>query len=235
MKTKAITRLTFLAAIIAWLVLVFSDVAILLSDINRLQPDIPTWLPQIMLSAYVISLYYYYKFKIDRDENLNFTDLLWKVFASGLITTVFSLSIRFLLFLLGNTKLTSNILFSDIVYQINIALFISFLMATYTSWKRLIQYQKSKWLLRAWALFEIFLLILLLYESVGGVFNTVVLNIAIITVGLLIVILSANMKWVAYLNFKQKLTSLLLLALTLFYLGYFFYTLNTQWAIISGK
>ena len=235
MKTKAITRLTFLAAIIAWIVLIFSDVAILLSDLNKLQPDIPKWLPQIMLDIYVIGLYYYYKFKIDRDETLNFTDLLWKVFASGLITTVFSLSIRFLMFLLGSTKLTSNVLFSDIIYQINFALLLNFLVATYTSWKRLIQYQKSKWLLRAWALFETILLFLLLYETLGGVFNSNVIIVAILTIGLLVVVLSANMKWVAYLNFKQKLTSLLLLALTLFYLGYFFYTLSNLSELIGAR
>lgn len=188
-----------------------------------------------MLDIYVVGLYYYYKFKIDRDETLNFTDLLWKVFASGLITTVFSLSIRFLMFLLGSTKLTSNVLFSDIVYQLNVALLINFLIATYTSWKRLIQYQKSKWLLRAWALFETILLFLLLYESFGGIFNSNVSVAAILAVGLLIVILSANMKWVAYLNFKQKLTSLLLLALTLFYLGYFFYTVSTQSELIGSR
>ena len=234
MKTKAITRLSFLAAVIAWLVLVFSDLVLVISDVNRLQPDIPRWLPQMMLDVYVISLYYYYKFKIDRDETLNFTDLLWKVFASGLIATAFSLSIRFLISLLGSTKLTSNVIFSDIVYQINVALFVGFLIATYTSWKRLIQYQKSKWLLRAWTLFEAVLLFLLLYETFGGIFNSDIKIIVYVTVGILIVVLSANMRWVAYLNFKQKLTSILLLALTLFYLGYFFfYALQSQSDAIS--
>ncbi len=38
--------------------------------------------------------------------------------------------------------------------------------------------------------------------------------------------MSANGKWVAYLNFRQKWTSLLLLLLSFFYLGYFFYTAN---------
>ncbi|HYI76783.1 MAG TPA: GAF domain-containing SpoIIE family protein phosphatase, partial [Chryseolinea sp.] len=37
-------------------------------------------------------------------------------------------------------------------------------------------------------------------------------------------VLSGNMKWVAFLNFRQKWTSLLLLLLTVFYLLYIFYT-----------
>ena len=150
LKTKALIRFTFLGATIAWLVLVFSDVTILFSDIKGLKPDIPLWLPRVMLDLYVISLYYYYKLKIEQDEGLNFTDLLWKVFATGLIATVISLAIRFILYLLGNTKFASNTLFADIIYQINLALLISFLLAAFTSWKRLILYQKSKWLIRIW-------------------------------------------------------------------------------------
>ena len=43
------------------------------------------------------------------------------------------------------------------------------------------------------------------------------------------------MKWVAYLNFKQKWTSLLLLILIFFYLAYFFYTVTRQSAVISEQ
>jgi hypothetical protein len=97
-----------MAATVAWLVMVFSDVTVLFSDLKGLTPDIPVWLPKVMLDLYVISLYYYYKFKIERDESLNFTDLLWRVFATGLVATVLSLSLRLLDFLLGSTKLSSR-------------------------------------------------------------------------------------------------------------------------------
>src|SRR6187402_1240859 len=117
MRTKALTRLAFLGAAVFWLVLVFSDITVLFSDWKGLNPGVPRWLPRIMMDLYVISLFYYYKFKIERDESLNFTDLLWKVFATGLVVTVVSLSIRLLMSLIGNGKLLSNILFSDFVYQ----------------------------------------------------------------------------------------------------------------------
>jgi serine phosphatase RsbU (regulator of sigma subunit) len=232
---KGIVRLTSLGAAIAWIILFFSDLTILFSDTKGLAADIPLWVPRVMLDLYVIFLYYHYKFRIEKDENLNFTDLLWKVFATGLIVTVVSLSIRFVVFLLGNTKLPGLILFSDFVYLINLGLFLSFLLAAYTCWKRLIVYQKSKWLIRTWTFFEFLLLFVLVYDSFQiqlqeGVF--IALNIML---GLLVLVLSANMKWVAYLNFKQKWTSLLLLILTFFYLGYFFYTVTRQSDIISAQ
>lgn len=223
MRAKAIIRITFLGAFIAWLVLIFSDVTLLFSDIRGLTPDIPTWLPRLTFDLYVFCLFYYYKFKIEKEEGLNFTDLLWRVFATGLVATVVSLGLRLILFLLGDTVLASNILFSDVVYQINLALFLSFLMAAFTSWKRLILYQKSKWLIRIWNVFEFTLLFALIYDSLNIANGTIGIIIAIL-LGVLGLILTANMKWVAYLNFKQKWTSLLLLVLAFFYLGYFFYT-----------
>jgi phosphoserine phosphatase RsbU/P len=234
-KTKALTRLTFLAALVAWIILAFSDLTVLYSDMRSLPSDLPHWLPRFMLDLYIIALFYYYKFKIERDDNLNFTDLLWKVFATGLIATIVSLSFRLIVFLLGSSKLTTNILFLDFVYQINLALFINFLMAAYTSWKRLILYQKSKWLVRAWVVFELLLLGILIYDSIHFSISAAATNTVIVLISLLGLALSANMRWVAYLNFKQKWTSLLLLLLTIFYLVYFLYTVSQSSFEISQQ
>ncbi len=234
-KTKALIRLTFLGALLAWVVLVFSDITVLFSDIKALSPDVPSWLPRVMLDLYIVSLFYYYKFRIERDETLNFTDLLWKVFATGLIATVVSLAVRLILYLLGSTKLASNILFIDLVYQINLGLFINFLLAAYTSWKRLILYQKSKWLIRAWFAFEILLLCILVYDSINLAISETVSTTAIVLVSILGLVLSANMRWVAYLNFKQKWTSLLLLLLSIFYLVYFLYSVTVSSDTISQQ
>jgi phosphoserine phosphatase RsbU/P len=233
-KTKALIRLTFLCAVLSWVVLAFSDTMVLFSNLRALPADVPTWLPRVMLDLYIVSLFYYYKFRIERDENLNFTDLLWKVFATGLIAIVVSLSVRLILYLLGSTKLSSNVLFIDFVYQINLGLFINFLMAVYASCKRLILYQKSKWLIRAWFVFEILLFSILVYDSIQIALSNTVSTTAIVLVGVLGLILSANMRWVAYLNFKQKWTSLLLLLLSLFYMIYFLYSVTILSDTISG-
>jgi serine phosphatase RsbU (regulator of sigma subunit) len=233
LKSKALTRLAFFGSVIAWVVLLFSDITILLSSLQGLQPDVPVWLPRVMLAAYIICLYYYYKFRIELDDSLNFTDLLWKVFATGLITTVVSLVFRLLVFMLGNTSLATNVVFSDFICQINLALLINFLIAALTSWKRLILYQKSKWLIRTWMVFEVILLGMLLYDSAGIRFSETVSTTMNLIIGVLVLALSANMRWVAYLNFKQKWTSLLLLLLTFFYQAYFFYTVERSTEIIA--
>ncbi|GHM99984.1 hypothetical protein WSM22_14740 [Cytophagales bacterium WSM2-2] len=235
LKNKALIRLTFLGAMIAWLVLLFSDITVLFSSLQGLQPDVPTWLPRVMLGAYIVSLFYYYKFRIELDDSLNFTDLLWKVFATGLITTVISLVFRLLIFLLGSSALATNLVFSDFICQVNLALLINFLIAALTSWKRLILYQKSKWLIRTWAVFELILFGILIYDSAGISLSETVSTTINVIIGLLVLALSANMRWVAYLNFKQKWTSLLLLLLTFFYLAYFFYTVERSTEMISKE
>jgi sigma-B regulation protein RsbU (phosphoserine phosphatase) len=226
--TKAIARLTLLGAIISWVVMVFADVTILVSDIHGLPPDIPAILPKVMIDIFIISLFYHYKFKIERDENISSTDLLWKVFATGLIATVVSLGLKLLVFTMGETKITSTVIFQYLVYQINLSLFISFLLASLTVWKRLILYHKSKWVLRAWQVFELLMFFLLIYDSVGLDSANWIFTPVDIALGLIALYLSANMKWVAYLNFRQKWTSLLLLLLTVFYLLYFTFTVTTS-------
>jgi serine phosphatase RsbU (regulator of sigma subunit) len=134
------------------------------------------------------------------------------------------LGLRLLEFLMGSTRLTTNVVFKDLLYLVNLALMIGFLLMAFTAWKRLILYQKSKWLIRLWAFFEIGLLLSLLYNTfnfpvVEWLYATLLS--VFVVVGL---VLSGNMKWVAYLNFRQKWTSLLLLLLTIFYLLYLFYT-----------
>lgn len=227
MRAKAIIRLLFTVGVITWLALVFTDISIVFGSRNNIKPDIPLWLPNVLLNLFILALYYYYKFKIERDEILNFVDLLWRVFATGLVATVASLALK-LIELVTSKTLIEHPAFIDLIYLINLGLIIGFLMMAFSAWKRLILYQKSKWLLRLWNFFEWGLLITLIYNSfdlpfVEGVYVTLLTMFVII--GL---VLSGNMKWVAYLNFRQKWTSLLLLLLTIFYLMYGVYTVSSQ-------
>lgn len=221
MRTKAIIRLLFTVGVLTWLALVFTDISIVFTaSTGNVKQEVPHWIPDLLLNLFILSVFYYYKLKIERDEILNFIDLLWRVFATGLVATVISLSVWLFESLMGDTRLTSLPVFRDFIYLINLGLMLGFLIMAFTAWKRLILYQKSKWLLRLWAFFEIGLLLTLLYNTFGfphvnWLFG-VVLGILVLTG----VILSANMKWVAYLNFRQKWTSLLLLLLTVFYLLY---------------
>src|SRR5687767_6558192 len=134
MRTKAITRLLFTVGVITWLALVFTDLSIVFSSTNNIKPDIPVWLPNVILNLYILALFYYYKFKIEKDDVLNFVDLLWRVFATGLVATVISLALKLLEYMLGSTVLKTHVVFIDLIYLINLCLMIGFLIMAFAAW-----------------------------------------------------------------------------------------------------
>ena len=226
---KAIIRISGTVAVLTWLILMITDTIILFGEINQLPSGIYPRLPIIALTIFILALFFFYRFKIDKAESVNFLDMLWSVFATGLLLTVVSLFFRFLFFLLGETKLANNSLFLNSVYLVNLTLFASFMIHTFIVWKRLILYQKSKFLLRLWGVFEYALLISLVLNVFYQEFSNwpSVLNYYWIVLILLGLFLSVNMKWVAYLSFRQKWKGILLIGLALFYLGYF------TWTVVS--
>ena len=120
MRTKAIIRLLFSLGVITWLALVFTDISIVLTaSMGNVKQEVPGWIPGILLNLYIVSVFYFYRLKIERDEILNFVDLLWRVFATGLVSTVVSLSLWTLESMMGDTRLTNHAVFKDFVYLVN--------------------------------------------------------------------------------------------------------------------
>lgn len=218
---KGLLRLTILFAILCWLSLVLADLFLLFAEINGVSAGITEEIPQLLLSLYIIFFYFFFKIRIQKAESINFIDLLWHVFSTGLIVSLVQLSVSLFFYLLSDSKLLQNPLTVNFFYHINLGAIIIFLVSTFIVWKRLILYQKNKRLLIIWQVFEYSLLASLLYSffqtnAQQWLFNGL-LGIFILY-GL---VLSFNLKWIAYLNFKQKWRSILLLALVILYLYYF--------------
>lgn len=228
LRPKAVIRISLLFAILAWVALTFTYLTYIYGASSGLDSTVGENVPSILFSLFILSLFIYFKFRIEKAESINFIDMLWKVFIMGLITTIVSLSFQLFLSLLGsNTKLAKSTVFLNFIYISNLCLFSVYLISTFVVWKRLILYQKSKFLLSAWKVFEYALLLSL---AVNGLSVKIFENFQNVYLGMLLLIglfLSANTKWVAYLNFKQKWKSILLIVLAMFYLSYFSFTLFT--------
>ncbi len=158
---------------------------------------------------------------ITKADTLNFTDLLWKVFITGLITTLISLAIRFFFSLFASSTLVESPLTVNFFYSVLVALVMVFMISTFVVWKRLILYQKSKNLLRLWGFFEIALIAGLLFDFLGLGFGEAKFNVALAIIGCFSLILVFNLKWVAYLNFRQKWKGILFILLSAIYLYHF--------------
>jgi sigma-B regulation protein RsbU (phosphoserine phosphatase) len=181
--------------------------------------------PRIFFLLFVVSTFIFYRMKVTKAETVNFIDLLWKIFITGLVTTVGALIIRFFIYAFSATSLGQNAIMINILYHGLVALIVIFLISSLVVWKRLILYQKSKNLLQLWSFFEYALVISLIFDLMGHEFKSQMYMYALIFVTGFSFILSLNLKWIAYLNFKQKLKSILFILLSGIYLYHFITTL----------
>lgn len=183
--------------------------------------DFSNFFPQLCFTGFVLTTFVYYRYIITKADSLNFTDLLWKVFITGLVTTLISLAIRFFFTLFANSTLVESPLTINFFYNILIALVVIFMVSTFVVWKRLILYQKSKNLLQLWGFFEVALIGGLFFDFFGFEYGDSKFNVGLIILGCFSIILVFNLKWVAYLNFKQKWKGILFILLSGIYLYHF--------------
>lgn len=218
---KAVIRLSVILGVITWLLLLLLDLTALFSAKNNIAFGLPSFAPKIALGLFVLSIVLFYRYRINKAESVNFIDLLWRVFVTGLITTVVSLAIKFIFSIFGDTSLAKNPLVINFFYHINLGLIIAFTVSTLIVWKRLILYQKTKTLLAFWRIFEYSLLGALAFDILGYALFDPFFNVLLGVLILMGLVLSFNLKWVAYLNFKQKWKSILFIVLVIIYLFYF--------------
>ena len=219
---KNILSLVTLLGIFSWLAMLGSGFLYRFGQLHHAPADIYYFFSKALLILFIVTIYFFYRKNIGNQDGFNIIDVLWKVFVTGLIATVVSLLSSILLAALENHEHGRNPYLLDAIYQINVGLIITFLIATFTVWKRLILYQKSKWLIRTWNIFEYGLLgSSLLFFTSANIFSGLSLVIWVLLV-VLGRVLSVNLKWVAYLNFKQKWKSILLIILIALYIAYFY-------------
>lgn len=235
LSNKSVVKLSVIFGIICWISLLVIDLILLFGGINKLDPAIPNYIPRLLLSLFFVILFIFYKYSIGKAESVNFVDLLWRVFVVGLLSALASLAIRFFIFALAGTKLSQNPLMISFFYHVNIGLVSTFLLSTFIVWKRLILYHKSTYLSRGWHIFEYSMLVSIIFNLFDYVLFDTVFNTILLVLAGMGLVLSINLKWIAYLNVKQKWKSILLLLFIIIYLSYFFttlfnYSINNQLA-----
>ncbi|MEP1034537.1 SpoIIE family protein phosphatase [Ekhidna sp.] len=224
-------RLSFLGAIICWLLFTGSSIYLLLVQSYDMKVDFSNFFPQLCFTGFVLTTFAYYRYIITKADSLNFTDLLWKVFITGLITTLISLAIQLFFSIFASTTLVESPLTINFFYNILVGLVVIYMVSTLVVWKRLILYQKSKNLLKLWGFFEIALMASLLFDFWGIQFGEPYFQLSLVILALFSIILVFNLKWVAYLNFKQKWKGILFILLSGIYLYHFL--LKLSWFVAT--
>jgi len=226
MSQKIKLRISLIAGIISWMLFSIFDTYFVILNKYEMKEAFAEIIPQVFLTFCIISTLLYYRYLITKAESVNFMDLLWRVFITGLVTTLFSLAFRLLFNLFANTSFINNPVTINFFYHIYVGLVLIFLVSTFVVWKRLILYQKSKQLIKLWNLFEYLLFSALIFDFLNISPKSMIFSGALIAIGGFSLILSFNLKWIAYLNFGQKWKSILFILLSVVYLYHFFINLN---------
>ena len=98
-SARTILRLSVLFGIITWISLVILDLLNLFSTKHSVDSGITPLIPRVIFSLFVLSLFVFYRYNVVKAESVNLQDLLWRVFVTGLITTLVSLLIELFLYI----------------------------------------------------------------------------------------------------------------------------------------
>ena len=226
MSQKTKIRLSFIIGLISWILFSFFDLYFIILEKYEMKEAYAELVPQVFLTLFILSTLYYYRYIITKAESVNFIDLLWRVFITGLVTTIISLGIRLLFNVYADTTFIKNPITVNFFYHIYIGLVVIYLISTFVVWKRFILYQKSKNLIQLWNFFETALVGALIFDFLGYELESNLFNIALVFLTTFSLVLSFNLKWIAYLNFRQKWKSILFILLSGIYLYHFFLNLT---------
>lgn len=222
---KFYLRTSLVIGVLLWLVKTLLEGLIIFAESSDVALGISENTTVLLEAFFFISFIIYYRLRIQKAESTNFVDLIWRVFAIGLVTTITALLIDLFNGQIADSKLGEDPYLGKLLLSIDEALISLFLISTFIVWKKLILYQKSKRLVIWWNIYEVTILASIFFNLTGLILQEhLVFELLYGAITIMALLLSANLKWVAYLNFKQKWKSILLILLITIYLFYFFMT-----------
>ena len=216
-------RISLLLAILVWLALVLVDLVRIFGMINNLDSGISeevTWILEILFFFF---LYLVYRHIFWKNRAADFLTLIWRGVSTGLFAAGAGLLTELIYLAFGESKIGTDPFLTNIFYHINFAWTSAFLISTTLLWKHLILYQKNKQVVKQWQVFELSMLGALFFVffnhnnfDYSFLFGLVILLVVSI-------LLAVNLKWIPYLNFKEKWKTLLFLFLILLSAAFLFY------------
>ncbi|MCC5919928.1 MAG: PP2C family protein-serine/threonine phosphatase [Cyclobacteriaceae bacterium] len=219
---KYILRVTAILIFIFWSVLTAVNLLTTFSISNNLHSGTTKEVSNVVYLLFFLAAYFHYRYRFYRSENYNFQDLLWKIFISSTLTSFFILVVSLFFDRYSERMFFNNAIVINATYQIILGLITVIMIHTFTVWKKLVLYQKSKRLFVQWQVFEYAILAALLFPFFNfDVFDTYY-NVILSVVTLYGISISVgNLKWVVYLNFKQKWKAIIILLIVGINLSFF--------------
>ncbi len=188
-----------------------------------LQQNLPIWLKGLLFNTFLLCAFFTIgRLDVQKDDNEDFYGFLWKAFGSSVVSVSLSLMLNIFINVASNYLLEHTMLY-NFIYHVDFGLFVGFLLTAYHKWKHLIMYQASQFMRGIMKTFEYTLFLTLFFHFFGFRFFVPYSQIILLFLVLIIFVLSINIRWIAHLNFKQKIRSILLLLIILGVQFYFLF------------
>ena len=234
MSVKSYKKLYLLLAIIFWSLLLTSNLSFYFTENPFINPALADFLYNYFLCLFILFTILFFKIEIGSRKVTNQDDYLWRVFITGVSTLLLLLFIRFF----TPVKIQENEKIYALFFHLNLGLIIIFITSTFYVWKKFILYHKSTRTNIAWHILEYFVVISILSsffifeinpinlfdyfeclisgdEDCSEKLEKIYFYIFSSPFIVLAIYLSLNVKWIALLNYKTKLRSIVLIAFTL--------------------
>lgn len=222
LRNQNIKRVASVFALTSWLLLLLLGMLEQYYFTVRLAPPhIPFVVKGLLLNGLIIGTFVVTSTKAREHEGTDLHELIWQVFLTALVCTVFSGIVSFLDAALDFQNQLLGVLFTTIAFHIELGLATVLLLTAYSIWKRMILYEKSKFAVASWLGFEyaLFATTIAHFFRLGEI--DVYFNVAMVIFVLWTIVVSVNLKWVPQLVFNQKLISIFQFTVTLFCLAFF--------------
>jgi phosphoserine phosphatase RsbU/P len=213
--TPNIGKISILVAILTWLALLFVDITRIFQSVNQMENTLAADISYVLEIVFFILIFIFYNYSINKNENIDFLNLIWRGVSTGLVATFVALAINIFYGMLGGSKLGSDPLLSNFFYHVNFAFASLFLISCSLLWKHLILYQKTKRVVQQWQAFEVLMLMSMFFVFLNGNVMDYSFLFGLTFLTIFSASLSINLKWIPYLTFKEKWKSILFLVIIL--------------------
>ncbi|MEM7509863.1 MAG: GAF domain-containing SpoIIE family protein phosphatase [Bacteroidota bacterium] len=216
MKPKIVKGIIIATAVTTWLIVVlfhvlqFGALTIFEQADDGTYPTLPGY--RIAFALFLLCNAIFVGRSFDKIEKLDVITLLWKLFMIGMG----GITLILLTIILNNTTQSYTLAryLGPIFFSIGLYAFLIFFLSAVFIFRRFVLYQRTKRRVRGWTAylgltgFALLLGVFPLAPSFGMLYYVFVAVYVI-----LILLLAANVRWIAYLNFNQKLRALGLFSL----------------------
>src|SRR5688572_11744493 len=155
----------------------------------------------------------------------DFLGYLWRLFIRAGIAAYICLVFHLGYVVATRYWISENSYLLNFIYNVNFGLFIYFLAKAFSTWKRLILFQKSKSLHIEWKWFEYLMYGSLLLTLFNINYVTYIFIPLLCLLVLYVLFVCVNLRWVAYLSIAKKWRSIILIGailLSVFLFAWYF-------------